>query len=302
VKSGSPLREPLEEINVMSEKRKRSFFTAAFLLPIVLGFISCVKATEAEGTRGVGTIQQSNRAKLDYLDNVLCLSDIHSQKNDPTIPPSFDWRERNILTPVKHQMNLGSCGVFSAVAVFEALIKKKTRKDVDLSEQHIINSSADWVPSGISAVDAMKFMKDNGIVLEESLPYEDRKTENKPAQSTKYRLHDYQYVITDKMPLIEKISTIKEAVFHHGPVATNMIFYQDLDLYRSGIYVYDGKSKEEGGHWVVITGWRDDSKVKNGGYWICRNSWGPGWGESGYFKIAYGECGIDDFWFVYGIY
>ena len=51
-----------------------------------------------------------------------------------------------------------------------------------------------------------------------------------------------------------------------------------------------------------ILGWQDDPAVKNGGSWICRNSWGEKWGENGYFKIAYGECGIDDFWFVYGIF
>ena len=33
----------------------------------------------------------------------------------------------------------------------------------------------------------------------------------------------------------------------------------------------------------------DDSKT----CWIAKNSWGTGWGESGFFHIAYGECGID---------
>lgn len=28
-------------------------------------------------------------------------------------------------------------------------------------------------------------------------------------------------------------------------------------------------------------------------YWICANSWGPEWGENGFFRIAKGECGID---------
>ncbi len=32
------------------------------------------------------------------------------------IPSGFDWRDKDIMTPVKHQMNLGSCGVFAAVA------------------------------------------------------------------------------------------------------------------------------------------------------------------------------------------
>lgn len=218
------------------------------------------------------------------------------------IPSNFDWREKNIMTPVKHQMNLGSCGVFAAVAVFESLIKKETGKTVDLSEQQVINGSKDFLPSGISSVDAMKYIKQHGLVLEERLPYKDKKTEKMPDGPADYILTDYHYVQTDKLTLVEKIKTIKRAVLKHGPVATNMIFYQDLDRYKNGIYVYDGKSDEQGGHWVVIIGWKDDPDAENGGYWICRNSWGPKWGEDGYFKIAYGQCGIDDFWFVYGIY
>jgi C1A family cysteine protease len=224
------------------------------------------------------------------------------QSHGSDIPSRFDWREKEIMTPVKHQMNLGSCGVFAAVAVFEALIKKETGNVVDLSEQQIINSSRDWVPSGISSVDAMKHMKQYGLVSEERLPYEDRQTDKTPDGPPDYTLTDYRSVVTHGLALPEKIRTIKEAVWQRGPVATNMVFYEDLDRYKQGLYLYDGKSKEQGGHWVVIVGWRDDPGVKNGGYWICRNSWGDRWGENGYFNIAYGECGIDDFWFAYGVF
>ena len=41
---------------------------------------------------------------------------------------------------------------------------------------------------------------------------------------------------------------------------------------------------------MKILGWGIESGLN---YWICANSWGTQWGEKGYFKIAFGECGID---------
>jgi hypothetical protein len=43
------------------------------------------------------------------------------------------------------------------------------------------------------------------------------------------------------------------------------------------------------GHAVVIVGWGVEYNVKNYGtveYWIVQNSWGAGWNDNGYFKIA----------------
>ena len=39
---------------------------------------------------------------------------------------------------------------------------------------------------------------------------------------------------------------------------------------------------------MAIVGYDD-----NTGCWICKNSWGTGWGEQGFFRIAYGQCNIE---------
>ena len=42
-------------------------------------------------------------------------------------------------------------------------------------------------------------------------------------------------------------------------------------------------------HGITVVGWKDDPSIGNGGYWICKNTWGPNWGYDGFFNIEY-DC------------
>jgi len=66
--------------------------------------------------------------------------------------------------------------------------------------------------------------------------------------------------------------------------------YSDFMSYRGGVYKHRS-GQLMGGHAVKIVGWGVDET--EGNYWIVANSWGPSWGESGFFKIKEGNCGID---------
>jgi len=72
-----------------------------------------------------------------------------------------------------------------------------------------------------------------------------------------------------------------------GPMTACFVVYGDFRYYRSGVYRHVS-GEQLGGHCVTIVGYDDNQKC-----WICKNSWGAGWGENGFFKIGYGECGID---------
>ena len=62
-----------------------------------------------------------------------------------------------------------------------------------------------------------------------------------------------------------------------------MAVYTDFYSYGSGVYSYAYGSLQ-GSHAILIVGY-DDS----GQYFSVKNSWGTGWGESGYFRIAYSQ-------------
>jgi hypothetical protein len=69
-----------------------------------------------------------------------------------------------------------------------------------------------------------------------------------------------------------------------------MVVFDDFQNFH-GSDIYEHPGSEQGyptNHLVTIIGYNDDP-----GYWICKNSWGTGWGDNGWFKIAYDDCKIE---------
>jgi C1A family cysteine protease len=63
--------------------------------------------------------------------------------------------------------------------------------------------------------------------------------------------------------------------------------YTDFDYYESGVYVKVPSAKLRGKHYVVIVGYDDALHC-----WIAKNSWGPDFGEKGFFRIRWGQTGL----------
>jgi cathepsin B len=86
---------------------------------------------------------------------------------------------------------------------------------------------------------------------------------------------------------------VQKEIYENGPMETGFMVYQDFMSYRGGIYKHTSGGFM-GGHAVEIIGWGQEAGEN---YWICKNSWGANWGENGFFRIAFGQVGInDDVW------
>ena len=78
------------------------------------------------------------------------------------------------------------------------------------------------------------------------------------------------------------------AVGMNGPVSVAIDASNAWSFYDGGIFSGDCSSDpDDATHAVLVTGY--DSN-----YWIVKNSWGTGWGEEGYIRMARGNntCGL----------
>jgi C1A family cysteine protease len=201
-------------------------------------------------------------------------------------PAVFDWRDSNIVTPVKNQAGCGSCWAFGATGAFEAAVKKHDGIEYDLSEQqalscNIYGSSC----AGGWAEPVYELFRRYGAVLESCMPYQANdqipctQAECLPA----VKLKGWQYVDNS-------VNAIKQALLT-GPVCSAFQVYDDFFSYSNGCYQHTWGGFA-GGHIITLVGW-DDNACDGQGAWLCKNSWGPGWGSlGGYFWIKWGETGI----------
>lgn len=197
---------------------------------------------------------------------------------------SVDW-----ITPVKNQMGCGSCAAFAACGAVEAMMNLRAGNpdlDRDYSEQHLFSCSGGVCAEGLYMGDAFDYFRDYGVPDEDCFPYtaSDQPCSNTCADwlNRVLRLDSWSLMWTWS----PDIDTLKQAVWWQ-PIAVYMEVYADFSSYSGGIYKYDGTSAFRGGHFVVIVGWDDLNSC-----WICKNSWGTGWGEDGFFRINYGETSI----------
>jgi len=242
-----------------------------------------------------------------YLPEPITLS------GDP--PSSWDWRNidgKDYTSPIRDQGNCGSCYAFGPISALETIYNIQNNDpdlDIDLSEQFLVSCSYGFPYMnkgccGGTLGFTIAFLIIEGVPLESCFPYQAVDSKGRDGSDCPYgspsnepvkcsdRCSEWRNQVikieTEGFQAIDDVNSIKIAVSTYGPVIAYLEVYEDFRDYSGGVYKYQ-TGEFLGGHCVSIVGY-DDTQ----GCWICKNSWGAEWGENGFFKIAYGECKIED--------
>ncbi|MFV9677528.1 MAG: C1 family peptidase, partial [Methanosarcinales archaeon] len=209
---------------------------------------------------------------------------------------SFDWRDKdgqNWVTPVESQGSCGSCWIFGATAAFETQINIDANDptiDFDASEQKILSClSGGWGCNGGWPSSALSHIKAEGVPDDACFPYQ--ANDDIPCSSKCPDWQDRAWTFGQLgYPSAHTTEGYKDLLVNHGPMVVILNVYDDFCYYTGGVYEPVWSSDGFGGsanHCVMLVGY--DDNCGSNGCWIIKNSWGSGWGMSGYAYVEYGD-------------
>lgn len=234
-------------------------------------------------------------------------------------PASFTWKSyqgKDLTTPARNQGQCGSCWAFAAMGTIESLVNIKENcadVDLDLSEQYLLSCvPASGSCNGGRSASPFSFIMNtsedgnfcNGVISEDCLPYQ--ADDSVPCSEKAGYWRDTLVPLSGFGEVWfgwdnpEAVVMMKSQILQNGPIYS--LIYVDNDfrwwgsLFHRSDDVYRYRDFDDEiilNHGIVIVGWQDDTSLRSGGYWICKNSWGTTWGYDGFFNIEYGSMNIN---------
>lgn len=203
---------------------------------------------------------------------------------------------RDCFVKPKNQRNCGSCYIFSSTSLYEWNYCKETGEKVAFSEQYPLDCGE---KSGLVGCDGgqessvAEFYGAYGLMLKKDYPYKFRSDICPYEEDTDADVMGYLKLRQDDGGMVGVKFDFMERYLAKAPLAIGILVFDDFTQYSHGIY--DGSGcNEERQHSMVIVGTGIENDIE---YYILRNSYGPTWGEKGYFRLAKeaaGKCFMDE--------
>ena len=202
-------------------------------------------------------------------------------------PSRVDLREH--CPPIYNQGSIGSCTAFAmGKGLREFMQRANGERTPELSAlwlyyEERVHMGEEFITkdSGANMYDGMHVLKEQGCALDTHAPYVPNLFADKPRQAAYDSAAEWK--IKESIELAS-FDDVKASLAAGKPVAFGFIVYARFQFMgKDGMMKMPWKFEPKmGGHAVLAVGY-DDAQERL----IVRNSWGPGWGDKGYFYMPY---------------
>jgi hypothetical protein len=223
----------------------------------------------------------------------ITLEELRSLNRGPSAYPNgaVDWTQKNAVTGVKDQGQCGSCWTFGTTGGLEGAIAIKHGHLTSLSEQELVDCGSSFGGAGCGGGSndiGYNYANKNGLCTEAAYPYTAKDGTCKSSSCTlspDTKITGYTHVPKGDTGLGSGVDIT--------PISIGI----DADYwgsYSSGVFCNTCGTARD--HAMLVVGYGTDPS--GGPYWKVKNSWGTGWGESGYIRLCRvtksDECGVSD--------
>jgi C1A family cysteine protease len=225
------------------------------------------------------------------------------------LPSSVDLRPGMDNVPdVKDQGNIGSCLAHACATMYDVIMDRNSQgnagRDFDPSRLYLYywfrNFEARLDGAGGYLKDAFEVLENKGVCPESEWPYIVTKENDQPPVSCdksaqRWKIGEYQDLMPSpvaqrRLAIEQSINNVKHAVASGRPVVLGLIVSKSFVALRENkdwrTHSYDPKTDGLGGHATTCIGY-DDAAQR----FLVQNSWGPNWGDGGFFGVPYSMFG-----------
>lgn len=237
-----------------------------------------------------------------------------------SLPASYDSRDKGFVTDVKYQGDGGNCWSYASISMMESssiINGFETAETADYSEAHLtwfagkglaedtedmaygdgFDLESPYYYGGNWRRAAATFARWSGVADESEFPAYPRNISAMGNYAESDRYNTSAGVVLESAQQLSGADDVKQWIVENG--SATAAYYHGSTNYNSKTSAYCCLENKTINHMITIIGWDDDYSAENfskvpsaDGAWLCKNSWGTGWGDKGCFWISYADANL----------
>ena len=243
-------------------------------------------------TLGIASTNVSPIPSIPSIDTKASASAPRAPPRAPKLPTSVDLRSG--MPPIYDQGNLGSCVANATIAALSYMNRKVNKNSFYMGSrlyQYFVGRGVDAILDqdaseltsdvGLYVDTGVKSVQQYGILSESLYPYNINKYAYLPPSSVFVTAQQNKTISFSS--IVKNLTTLQTYLSNNIPIIIGINAFSSIFTPIQG-RIADPTNNQQpiGGHCILIVGYNNTTSL-----FTIRNSWGTGWGNSGYATISY---------------